>query len=354
MRQHLQTFASGEEDTMLAHLERIDNATVKQLISSPRDIELKPDGKLASNDYYLTPLAFKQLCTYTAKGLYGLVADVGAVVGNARSLDAYTSPALATEIINKVVRLRFTVPDGISCKALILNTESKTVDGIVGARYRYQPHHQLYTTVRDMITDLYPTTTFARASLTGRRFAFTLINRCYSLGQLLLVPGLYFTNSEAGEAGIHAGPTLFVEDSFALGEMKHIAHTQSDFEPRLAKLVDWAVERYVALRQHCPGIYNKLYAPLNVVVANKISDVTRRRYTRQIAKYTGATLADEVMRKALFQGADGKNIPAKIEITEVATRTYRDLVLTLCRTGVGRYHTIRERLERAAFSFLLG
>lgn len=353
-RQPVQTFDAEQETALVEYLEHIDNCTIKQLISSPKDIELRADGRLLINGYSLTPLAFKQLCRFVAKGLYGLVADVGAVIGNARSLDAYTSPALATEIINKVVRLRFNVPDGISCKALILNTENQTVDGIVGARYRYVPSHQLYTSVKDML-DQGADIELMRASLHGRRFAFTFRNvaSIYGLGVFgPMLATLYFSNSEAGEAGIHAGAGLVLEHAHMLGELKHVAHVNQDFETRLQSLVTWACKEHKWRIAKFAFYADRLRASLNIVHENKISQHRRRELTRRISKRIGTILAEEVMRKALFQGADGTAIPAKISVEEVAMRTHRDLALTLSREGEGRYHTIRELCERAAFDII--
>jgi hypothetical protein len=353
-RQPLQEFDLWQQEQLLAHLEHIDSCTVKQLISSPRDIELKPNGRLTVNDYALTPLAFKQLCRCVAAGLYGLVADVGAVIGNARSLDAYTSAALAVEIINKVVQLRFNAPDGISCKALILNAESKTVDGIVGARYRYVPSHQLFTSVMDTVEGELEVQ-FERASLSGRRFAFTLRNTAthheIDNGQLL-VPTLYFTNSEAGEAGIHAGAGFITEEAHMLGALRHIAHSNHEFDARLTKIMAGTIKDHKGLIEKFQFYEARLRAPLNLVHEMKINDKKRKEITRWIGKRIGTALAEDVMRKALFQGADGTTIPAKIAIDEVAQRTNRDLALTLAREGEGRYHTIRELCERAAFDII--
>lgn len=350
-RQQLLEFDSFQQPQLLEHLEHIDGCTVKQMISSPRDIELKPDGKLMVNNYALTPLAFKQLCRYVATGLYGLVADVGAVIGNARSLDAYTSPALAAEIINKVVRLRFSAPDGISCKALILNAESKTVDGIVGARYRYVPSHQLFTSVMDIIEGELAVG-FERATLSGRRFAFTLGNASvyhHLASGNTLVPTLYFTNSEAGEAGIHAGAGFLTEEAHMIGALHHVAHSNHEFDARLNNIVAATIKDHRWLIDKFQFYADRLRAPLNLVHENKIDDKKRKELTRKLGKRIGTSAAEEVVRKTLFQGADGTTIPAKIAIEEVALRTNRDLALTLSRYGEGRYHTIRELCERAAF-----
>ena len=345
------------EDEMLQYLEAIDNATVKQLIGSPRDIALTPDGKLASNGFMLTPLAFKQLCRYTAKGLYGLVADVGAVITNVRSLDAYTSVPLAAEIINKVVTLRFNVPDGISSKALILNHESKTVDGIVGARYHYTPHYQLYDCVKQM-THGQGGSIFVRGIVCGRRLEFTLVRGNTNIhGGHIMAPALYFTNSEAGEAGIHACGAMTIgpasgETIHVLNTPKHVAHTAKDFDQRLGALYNHALEQSRGMHSMFPDYGRRLNEWLDVVHNGAITESRRRALTGRVRKYVGTNLAEEIIRKVLFQGADSKVIPAKVPIEDVAKRTYRDLVLTLCREGRGRYHTLRELLERAAFSFL--
>lgn len=355
MRQHTLQFKQYQEEELLEYLERTDNCTIKQLISSPRDIALGSDGKLTSNGYMLTPLAFKQLCQHTANGLYGLVADIGEVRNNARSLDRYTSPALAAEIINKVVNLRFGVPDGISTKAMIMNSESKTVDGIVGARYRYVPHHQLFRSLKEHLESSCEVQ-FARAIVNSRRLSVTFIDTgsVWSMGQRgMLYPLMYMTNSEAGEAGIHAGAGIYLTPGnyFMLGPLRHVAHNNADFDARLTRLVSYIEQQSFAIRANLSIYADRLTQSLHIVRENKIWDARRKLIEEHVARFVDKALAVEVVRKAIFQGEEGTKIPARVNADTLNTRTIRDLVATLCREGGDKYHTIREQLERAAFSF---
>jgi len=344
------------EVEFVEHVERVDGCTTKQLISSPRDITLTKDGRLAANGFRLTSLAFKQLCQFTAKGLYGLVADIGAVDINARSLDQFTSPALAADIINKVVELRFHVQDGISAKALILNADSKTVDGLVGARYRYVPHHQLYDSVKECMTTTSDIPVFKRGLVAGRRCAFTLASQQphttpsgYTLARCA-----YFTNSEAGEAGIHATAGIVIDDTYCAidsAHMRHIAHSNSDFDARLTNLVSQTVRQYSGIA--LAGYGSRLEENLGVVVDRAVSKSVRKKLVGDVATAVGQALAEQVIRKAIFQGADRTTTPAQVSLVDIAQRTKRDLVILLCREGEGRNHTTREALEGAAFQIIV-
>ena len=356
IRQSTHTFTAAQEGEVLNYLRRIDRLTIKQNIVSPRDIELNSRGRLVSNGYLLTPLAFKQLCTFVAKGLYGLVADIGAVIGNARSCDAYSSTALAAEIINKVVSLRFSVPDGISGKAMILNTESKTVDGIVGARYRYLPHYQLYDAVKETLTAKMNVQHY-QTIVTGRRCAFILLdfdNAYVNVDmQVGAQPLIYFTNSEAGEAGIHACAGLLIDERCLLYNLNHVPHTNQAFEARLGVLIERTLEQHAHLVPRMGDTMRAYGTPLNIVKENKIWEERRQNLIKIIVAHgVDRLLAKELVRKAIFQGADGTVVPDKISIEEIKYRTYRDLVVTMCRESTEQYHNIREAISRAAFSFI--
>jgi hypothetical protein len=199
-------YTKAEVHAFSDDLEAMHGTMLRTPISEPDDILLKPDGRLRTGNWKLSLLAVRQLCTLMASGLWQYVADVGGILRRKPLSPEAISPGLAIDTINSSINIRFGIEGGLSGRHMIIDGETDIVDGIVGIKYKYLAHAQLYEIVVDLL---------AGAEVPAEFYAATRIGRLISMEFLQPAPfmeykgvpfyaGYYFRNSEAGEGGVRA------------------------------------------------------------------------------------------------------------------------------------------------------
>ena len=345
------TFARDEFSEFHELLVRIDEGTVRWPISAPKDLELDDKGHLKENGFALSSLAYSQLCSYVATGLWRLTMDVSGSARRKGAFDEVVSVPLAVSIFNKCVELRFRMPDGVCGRDMVQNHVTRVVDGIVGPRYRYLAHHQLLDAAVDMLASAEAPMRFHSGLLAGRRMSITFLSETplavLDTGEAL-VGGCYFTNSEAGECGVRGALMLQLQGTpfRCLMNMRHLAHAGKSFSKKLGHLLVGVMSRWDGLAAAAVAANDVLSAPLGLV-----SKPHKQRIVRRLSDYVDKALAADVVRRVVFTGADG-TMCSRAPLREVATRTVRDVFITLMRVADGQYPEIRENLERAAFDVL--
>jgi len=355
----LQEFNRLELDDFMETLQDVDQSTVRTSINSAQDIKLSPEWRLVSNGFKLSLLAAKQLCNHVARGLWPLAADIGGLQRTARGYDNAISAPMAANIVNGCAILRFNAVEGICGRDMVVNHATRTVDGIIGPRYRLLPHHQLIDAVIETLPSCTTPLEFHSSRLWDRRMTATFmsVEHLVAIEPDLVFGGLCITNSEAGECGIRCSLMLDFGDGLrCLARPRHIAHSGKDFGRRLGRLLGGVLspEWWAYMSSSAELAKHVLKTPLELLdtAEKKISSTKRTRLKMLLADYVDKGIATSLVRQIIYMGADGKEIPQTVSATEIKERTMRDVVFTLMRAAQHQYSDTRERLQRAAFDFL--
>jgi len=350
-------FLPHQFDEFLELLRDMDQRTVRMTIGAASDIELDEGGRLKNGGFTLAPLAIQQICKQVSKGLWSLAADIAGVNRSSRAYDSAVSVPMAARIINDCIALRFRAADGICGRDMIQNHTTRVVDGVVGPRYQLLPNHQLLGAVKEIMDSHEVPMKFHAGLLVGRRMAVSFLTEdpLVETDDGPMFGGAYFSNSEAGECGVRGATILQIGHTLrCMNRLRHIAHSGKDFLKRLGTMLGSVLNSWedtVRVAKQTPDVL-ALELSLLTPGGTQVSRAVRAHMQTRITDYVDKSLAVDVVRKAIFMGADGTYVPATVRADEIATRRVRDVVITLMRTAFGQYPDIRERLERAAFDIL--
>ena len=240
----------GNQEAEFAQLVAdLDDVTIKSPIGSIRELQLSPEGRLQNTGHRLSLLAFTQLCRFVATGLSGLLFDVSGYRMRTQTADIACSLPTAVKIYNTCLDLRFHSYKGLHSKQMIRNRETGVIEGIVGAKYRYLPHRELYDAVKELLASHQPPAVFHGATLVGRRLGmvFRLTSPMFTVRgsrtRAKFFGRDYFANSEKGESGISACTMLIPQSvtqsclgyQFGDGRLSHSGRQLSRY--RLQKLL---------------------------------------------------------------------------------------------------------------------
>jgi len=350
-------FHAGQFDEFIALMRDVDQHTVRMTIGAASDIELDEGGRLKNGGFALAPLAIQQICKQVSKGLWSLVADIAGVNRSSRAYDSVVSIPLATRIINDCVALRFRAADGICGRDMLQDHTTRVVEGVVGPRYQLLPNHQLLEAVRELMDSHEMPMKFHAGLLAGRRMAASFLTE-EPLVDIdgPVFGGAYFSNSEAGECGVRGATILqFGQTMRCMNRLRHIAHSGRDFLKRLSTMLGSVMgswEQTVRVASQASSVMER---ELNLLTSEEqLNRAKRIKMQAKLADYVDKSLAEDVVRKAIFMGASGTHIPRNVPPKDIASRRVRDVVIMLMRAADGQYPEIRERLERAAFDILAG
>jgi len=350
-----EVYAPDQFDGFLEALNTADQYTVQVPINHPEDLLLDDAGCLVESGFRLSPLAFKQICMFVAKGLWPLIMDIGGVTRGSRSFDGVISPALAARIFNDCVQLRFRVKDGICGRLLIQNHNTKVIDGVVGVRYQYLANHLLLDGASDLLATHSVPMEFWGGTLTGRRMSVTFLApealATTPAGQDLY-GGCYVTNSEAGECGVRSSLLLQYDDTplRCISKLHSITHVGKSFMKRLQRMVMKVLHDWDGIVDVVNDIEH-LATTLDVLDdTGKIKRTWQRRVATRLSNYVDKGLADAMIRQAIY--TDVRDDPLKERMRRVAERTVEDFFVVIMEHADGQYPEVRESLERAAYDVL--
>jgi hypothetical protein len=242
-------FDNHELSELRKVLSDMDKHTLVTPVGSVSDLGMNEEGRVG-NGYMYTDGALIQLCGVIAPGLAQLIMDLSGQWRKPATDPRMFSGALAIETLNRSVRLRF--DRKLGGLQLVRNTKSKTIDGIVGSKYRYLSNSDFLTRVDRECTD--HGGKFIEALLYGRQFVVRYANRLsskpYNIAGEPYDYGFHFANSEIGGKSVRAA-TLLVRSStgdsvlcpFASGTGGRVVHSGKDFEKRLHALMSYIIKK---------------------------------------------------------------------------------------------------------------
>jgi len=345
-------FDASQASQFYVHAVNVDTTTYNAPIEYAADVELQLDGRLRSDNSMLSLLAIKQLCTLLAAGLWTYVSDVGGILRRAGRSEPMLDPSLAVNAINKTLKLRFHMPKGIRGRQLIRNTATRTVDGIVGNKYKYLPHGRLYEVVDDFLTAINPPINFHAARLDGRRLAMVFLRDepFMEYAGCSFRSGYYFSNSEVGECSVSASAAIYAAECRCLAAFTKLPHTGKTFAKRLRKKLGGVINATPAV--DADALHSNLAAPLDIIAHHRIAPKPYRTLLNKlIALGLESELASLAISKAIF-GADTTELQQNINISRQPT--CYDLFTWLIRLAKPLHIPDRAAVERVAFKLLLG
>lgn len=355
---HRREFTAEQFNEFVELLRDIDMRTVRVPIREAVDVALTEEGKTVKGEFAFSMLAMQQLCGYISKGLWTLVADIAGVYPSTRSFESTLSVPLAAQIINRCAALRFRARDGLMDRDMIQNHQTRTIDGIVGPRYCLLPNHQLLEAVTEMAAGHDTPMQFYSGMLIDRRMiaVFRTAAPLVSIPDGDVYGGAYFVNSEAGECAVHGATLLHVGPRLrCLNKIKQLRHFGNDFLKRLHTMLAATMQTWDNTVATAQTAADTLATPIKLVTPDgKLSKAARVKLKSMFSNYVESPVASEAVRRVIFMGADGTEVPRRTPAAEIAKRRVRDIVITAMKLADGNYPDVRESLERAAFDVLAG
>lgn len=357
-----QQFDSKQFDQLMKQLRAADQYTIRKTISSPKDVQLGPGGRLVDGDFRLSPLALRQLCTQIANGLWPLVADIAGIHITERSYDQAVSVPLAARLVNDCLNLRFKAVDGLIGRDMIQDHDARIVDGIVGPRYQFLPNCELLELLEDLLSTHDVPMRFHSAKLVGRRLevvylADKVLAKCDD-GDIR--GGVYFINSEAGECSVRGATILQIGHTMrAMNELRRLKHSGKDFIKRLQRMLMDVLLTWDRTVEVAKAMHIRMDVPVHLVTKTVddglvIWKAARQKLKGRFAEYVDRPVASDIVRKVIYMGADGTHVPRTTPIEEIAKRRVRDAVIVAMKSAYGQYPKISEGLSRLAFDILSG
>lgn len=157
-------FDADEEFLLRDHLADVEKNTIIYPVVSPIDCILGDDFK-TKRGYTYSSLAFRQACKMLCSGLMTTLPELAGMHRTSEDSPDNYSSSLAVDIFNRVIKLRFSAQ--LQAAQLILDNRNKTIDGVVGIRYRHMSNHDFYSLTKETINSR-PNGKFVWAVLSGR------------------------------------------------------------------------------------------------------------------------------------------------------------------------------------------
>lgn len=356
-------YVEREEKELIAELANIDRNTLVTPITSFNDVMINTDTGHTPNDYAYTDLALLQLCTLISPGLFQLILDLCGQWRKPGEDKSYFSSLHAIDIFNKLVKFRF--DRKIANMQLVRNTRAKTIDGIVGGRFRYLSNIDFYERVAHTCKS--HKINFFEAMLYGRRLVIRRIhtaeNSAYNIDGDLYMPGVHFENSEVGGRAIRmasmlikAGTNYCSLSQYKDGDGGRVLHTGKSFERKLNTLFSTAIRQLPSrkLIEETPLIDKSLRLE---------EDATRDKHSKHLVsvlrrRKLNLSFAQRVVASAAAMGRNEDDDLLDRMPDErrkiLATRTGYDLFVSLIREARELPLDQREIAEQTAFSLLIG
>jgi hypothetical protein len=356
-------FAGHELSDLKKVLLETDRHTLITPVANLTDLCLNEEGK-TGNGYAYTIGALNQLCGIVAPGLAQLVADVCGQWRKQNQDARIYSGQLAVEVLNRVIRLRF--DRKLSNLQLVRNTKTKTIDGIVGAKYRYLSNSDFLERVDQECTN--HGGKFIEACLYGRHFVIRYVNskdpKPYTIVDEPYNFGYHFANSEIGGKSVRAATILVRCNTghsalcpFASGTGGRVVHSGRDFEKRLHALMGHIIQKLpakIALSAGGVLLEDKSLrlgdSDQEKRIRHLMQVLTRRRLTQQFAR--------RVVSSAASKGRyDEDGLVDALPMGQRETlegRTGYDLFVALIREAASLPIDQRETAEQVAYALLTG
>lgn len=346
-----------------------DRYTIITPVGSPSDLCLNEEGK-TSNGYTYTAASLVQLCSLISPGLALLVTDL---CGQWRKPGEDTrnfSSSFSIEILNRLIKLRCN--HKLLNTQLIRNTKSKTIDGIVGSKYRYLANSDFLSRVEQECS-VYKSK-FHEACLYGRQFIVRYINQLdiegikaytnYTIAGDSYNFGYHFANTEIGGTAVRVAILLVRNNTgdcilcpFSAATGGRVVHSGRDFEKKLHTLMGQIFKRLPATREIITN--GDLLEHKNLWLGKEDHE-KRIRYLAQILtrRKLTQTFARRVLASTSAKGRNNEDAEAYALSSEkqrvIQSRTGYDLVTSLIREAHNLPIDQREIAEQVAYLLLTG
>ena len=297
----------------------------------------------------MTVWSLYQVCNVVCPGLFKTVRGLATGDTNAE--------LAAIAIFNQALRLRV---DRLAEHRFLCNRETKTIDAMVGSRYKFYKNLHFYQRVKDSL----PPCRFGGATISGRWLSMRFYHpeTVAETADGKYFPGFHMANHEGGQASITVS-NILLRFPGQLGFLSQIRYDKvphvgrevaNKFARRMARVLDHQWDSVKLLDQ----IAQAQAAKLGLGSYREILEKRRRRNICWILQKTGLTksLAMATLSSAIVQPCGEKTPLPLVSIgnADLRERTAYDLAVAVSRCGQGCHLHVRELAERAAFNILTG
>jgi hypothetical protein len=357
-------FDANEVAALRTALIEANRNTLITPVGAPTDVMLNADTGHLLNDYRYSDVAMAQICSLVAPGLLQLVLDVCGQWRKAGEDKRYFSGPHAIDIFNRMVRLRF--DRKLAGMQLVRDTRNKTVDGLVGMRYRYLSNEDFFGRVEQTYQGT--TRQFREACLYGRqlviRYTIPVEAQIVELIGERFIPGFHFANTEVGGKSIRSAVMLIREhdNSCVLSPYSdssggRVVHSGKSFDRRLHGLLSNIAYRVPPKNQLLQGAQRldmrklELGGPNHEKAVRSLTTALRR-------KKLNLGFAKRVVSSAATKGrGDDDSLADRMPDERrlvLESRTYYDLFVALIREARQLPIDQRETAEQVAYAMLTG
>ena len=353
-------FAEDAKEDLYDVCCKLDESTLMEPINSVDDVLLKDDGT-RKDGLRFSRAALFQICERITPGLSALVQNIAGLRIRADSFDEVLDPRLACRIINSCAKLRFRAKEGLHTRQLIINADDGVIEGVVGPKYKYLSHRNLYETVDEMLSSLDEKVVFSSAAIHGRYMSMNWI----SAQSIFTVSngddyhmGYYFSNSEGGGTGVHAAAslTLPAAEMRCVSDFASISHAGKSFNKRLHELLS-------AVLITGETAIDSLRVYIESLLENRLNifDSATRGVDRDKQKYLVAMLAGQgldvsssriVVNRMLYGENSGTSDMVMHRITSMTDKSVYDLAVCVMECAKEFQPAVREKFERVAFDLI--
>lgn len=357
-------FRHTEEDKLKKQLELIDSKTILHPVRNPKDAYFDSDANvtICNEKYRMTRWALYQLCKQVCSGLYLYLQDYSGQNSSGKHTREAFSFDEALSVLNKTVQRRFR--SHLEGHMFLRNLQDRTIDAVVGSSYRWVSNLEIYSRVRELVSQSFPPSDFAEASLYGRWLLLRYLQQdpfltipCELLGEERFYTGFHFSNNEVGKASVKANNTVVrkfgLTSAIVKPEKNALAfHVGSNMTIKLDKMFGSLSNK--------PTV-NELATNLNKLettflhtdsVDPKIQAKTTDEIASKLARYKIPwNVAKSIVVSMLYRGSYDKE---QVPLFHPIDRTVYDLYNALGREAKRLPINLRELLENAAYSVLVG
>ena len=348
-------------------LQTLDTFTEVSSINSPADLAVVPETCLVRARYRFTACALGQLCTLLAPGASQLLFNISGLRPNSRS--KVYDRTLAVAILNDLLYLRF---KQIAGSRVLLNRKTKTIEGIIGPRYRYYSNFAMLRRVADFVNSAKVPVQFTEAVVDGRQFLirYKCNDPLFALKteRELYEPffgGYQFENIEAGDCAIK-GTTIFIRQWCDNKAVAPVLHTDRVPHIRTAKFdlrLDGMLQRVTAKTQQVTVLKDRVLALMHTKLrlgqtplehAARVNELSAKLVRKGLTR----VLADRVLNTVIAFGSYRHQALATTtggSIMQVlAQRTHYDLFNALTYAAKTETADLRLQAEQLGYSLLVG
>lgn len=357
---------SQAEAKFVGTLEKYHKRTTSIVLTRPEDAYFDAKARMQGR-YQLSSLALSNLCSRLLPGLAQTINNLAGSNINSDeelALSQLHDPVLALRWINDTIKLRF---DKIKGYSLVIDTELRRVEGLVGRKYAFLPNLTLYQRAKEFISKAGRPAVFNEAALMGRRLMlrFKENDLLFDVNKSeQFYGGYHFANSETGDCSIKASSIIVRQlgDTKAVSEFadgSKVAHVKGKaFEQKFDELLDRVrIRTTEQITAHETNMYRLVQTNLGLGV-DETAHAKRVRQLEQLLQRKGvqADVSQSVIKHVLVQGSQLTTaIQAhKKPMQLYATRTYLDLYNALTTRAKTLPLDEQEVLEQLAYKLLTG